>query len=77
MPTVWHGPLSHGTICFGLMVKFVWGADPMKSWTPAVNQALCRLVVVPYRCGVFAWVGSSDGIFQHMNLTDMSINRVF
>ncbi|KAI4883703.1 hypothetical protein NFI96_031574 [Prochilodus magdalenae] len=34
-------------------------SDPMKPWTPVVNKALCGLVVVPYWCGLMAWVGST------------------
>jgi hypothetical protein len=37
--------ISHGTSCFRWMMGFV-------GQTPTVNKATCRLVVVPYWCGV-------------------------
>ncbi|KAK1795367.1 hypothetical protein P4O66_010530 [Electrophorus voltai] len=45
---MWHGLMSHGTNCFQWTVGFLCGADTMKLWIPVANNALCRLVVVPY-----------------------------
>lgn len=36
---MWHGPMNHGYSCFGLMLGFGYGPDPMMLLTPVVNKA--------------------------------------
>jgi hypothetical protein len=61
---MWCGPISYGTSCFVWIVGFTCGTGPMRPWTPVVNKAPCRLVVVPYWCRLWSrGIGWMDWIY--------------